>query len=120
MEKGAGASSRVTRRSASKAAASAEPSSTSSKRTASAAAGSRSSASSTKAPSSGDRFVVCVDPGGNDDLEGRRIYRVLPDAAAAKSSYLRIVDDSGEDYLYPERLFLPIALPKHLIAALGL
>ena len=56
------------------------------------------------------RFVVCIDPGANDDLQARRIYRALPDASAARSKYIRVVDDSGEDYLYPERLFLPVQL----------
>jgi hypothetical protein len=55
------------------------------------------------------RFAVCVD---NTDytaaLEVRKIYQVLPDAAAAARSYLRIIDESGEDYLYPRRMFLPV------------
>jgi hypothetical protein len=55
------------------------------------------------------RFAVCVD---NADytaaLEVRKIYQVLPDAAAAARSYLRIIDESGEDYLYPRRMFLPV------------
>ncbi len=53
---------------------------------------------------------MCVDPGANDDLQARRIYRVLPDPSAARSRYVRVIDDSGEDYLYPERLFLPVHL----------
>ena len=56
------------------------------------------------------KIFVCVDPGANDDLQARRIYRALPDASAARSRYIRVVDDSGEDYLYPERLFLPVQL----------
>jgi hypothetical protein len=55
------------------------------------------------------RFVVCVD---NSDytaaLELRKIYQVLPDSAAASRSYLRIIDESGEDYLYPSKMFLPV------------
>jgi hypothetical protein len=54
--------------------------------------------------------MVCIDPGPNDDLQARRIYRVLPDASAARSHYIRVIDDSGEDYLYPERRFLPVSL----------
>jgi len=40
-------------------------------------------------------------------LQARRIYQVLPDASGARSNFIRVVDDSGEDYLYPEELFLP-------------
>lgn len=49
------------------------------------------------------RFVVCVRPGANNDLQTRRIYRVLPDVSGARSNFIRVVDDSGEDYLYPSR-----------------
>lgn len=55
------------------------------------------------------QFAVCVD---NTDygaaLEVRKIYEVLPDPAAAARSYLRIVDESGQDYLYPRRMFLQV------------
>jgi hypothetical protein len=44
-------------------------------------------------------------------LEKRKIYVVLRDAATEKHGMLRIVDESGEDYLYPKNLFRPIALP---------
>ena len=45
------------------------------------------------------KFVVCVNGLENDDLQVWKLYRVLPDDSAARDSYLRIVDDSGEDYL---------------------
>ncbi|HKQ54127.1 MAG TPA: hypothetical protein VJT74_17250 [Pyrinomonadaceae bacterium] len=48
----------------------------------------------------------------------RKIYRVLPDEAAAEDNYLRVVDESGEDYLYPADYFLPIELSKDLEKAL--
>jgi hypothetical protein len=55
------------------------------------------------------RFAVCVD---NRDypasLELRKVYQVLPDRAAAARSYLRVIDESGEDYLYPRRMFLRV------------
>jgi hypothetical protein len=44
---------------------------------------------------------------------------VLPDASAALSDFLRIVDDSGEDYLYPAACFVPLELPKAVEAALN-
>jgi len=45
-------------------------------------------------------------------LELRKIYRVVADRTAAKHHLLRIIDESGEDYLYPETYFIPLALPK--------
>jgi hypothetical protein len=57
------------------------------------------------------RFVVCVDSDGNDDLQVRRIYQSLPDSSAAKSRYIRVIDDSGEDYLYPESCFCLFTSP---------
>jgi len=59
------------------------------------------------------QFAVCID---NRDypasLELRKIYRVAPDPAVARHGQIRIVDESGEDYLYPEVCFLPIKLPQ--------
>ena len=56
------------------------------------------------------RFVVCVSNRGSDDLQVWKIYRVLPDSAAASEGYLRVVDESGEDYLYPEQRFVSVTL----------
>jgi hypothetical protein len=58
------------------------------------------------------QLVICVDNEGYAaSLEKRKIYVTLRDAAAEKLSMLRIVDESGEDYLYPKALFRSIALP---------
>ena len=57
------------------------------------------------------RFVLCIRNEGCEDLELRKVYQVLPDEAAAQDGYIRVVDESGEDYLYPGRYFVPIALP---------
>jgi hypothetical protein len=54
------------------------------------------------------RFALCVDNRDCEDLEKRKIYQVLPDEDAAKDGYLRVIDDSGEDYLYPESYFILI------------
>jgi hypothetical protein len=58
------------------------------------------------------KFVVCVN---NKDypasLELHKIYRVLPDEDAAADGDLRVIDESGEDYLYPADRFVPIAVP---------
>lgn len=57
-------------------------------------------------------FVVCIKNDDCEDLELRKIYQVLPDEKAAKDDYIRIVDESGEDYLYPASYFFPVKLAK--------
>ena len=57
-------------------------------------------------------FVLCVTSGGYPaSLEPRKIYQTLKDAAAEQRGLLRVVDESGEDYLYPSDLFVPIEVP---------
>jgi hypothetical protein len=64
-------------------------------------------------------FVVCVENGDHPaSLEKRKIYVALSDPAAEKHGLLRIVDESGEDYLYPKKLFRVIELPQSLQKAL--
>ena len=66
-------------------------------------------------------FVVCIkNEGYGASLEPRKIYRVLPDAPARAHGLIRVVDESGEDYLYPADYFAPIALPQRLVEALAL
>ena len=61
----------------------------------------------------GTRFVVCVKNARyRASLELRKIYEFVPDEQAAARHFVRIVDESGEDYLYPEAYFLPIELSK--------
>ncbi len=59
------------------------------------------------------RFVLCVE---NKDypasLERRKVYQVLIDQQALKHGQIRVVDESGEDYLYPKEYFIPIKLPQ--------
>jgi hypothetical protein len=58
------------------------------------------------------RFLICVKNDGYDvSLEKRKIYIALPDEVAAKHRLVRIIDESGEDYLYPDEFFTPIDLP---------
>ena len=64
------------------------------------------------------QFVVCVRNEDCEDLELRKIYQVLPDESAAEDGYIRVIDESGEDYLYPANYFLPIELSKDLEKAL--
>jgi len=59
------------------------------------------------------RFVICIkNEGYSVSLEKRKIYRVIPDTKAYAHNLLRIVDESGEDYLYPTDCFVPIHLPQ--------
>lgn len=63
-------------------------------------------------------FALCIENKECEDLEKRKIYRVLPDDEAEKEGYLRIVDESGEDYLYPESYFVFVELPREAQDAL--
>jgi hypothetical protein len=56
-------------------------------------------------------FAVCVANEGCDDLSAGMIYRILPDESAAAEDLLRVVDDSGEDYLYPTSRFVVVQVP---------
>ena len=58
------------------------------------------------------RFVICIRNGEHEDLEPRKVYQVIPDEAAAEDGLVRVIDESGEDYLYPRDLFVPIDLPQ--------
>ena len=58
------------------------------------------------------RYAVCVRNEECEDLEIRKVYQILPDKAAARDGYVRVVDESGEDYLYPEAYFVPVRLPQ--------
>ena len=55
-----------------------------------------------------------------DDLEVRKIYQVLPDQEASQEGYLRVIDESGEDYLYPADYFVPVELPDAVAKTLAL
>ena len=66
----------------------------------------------------GCEFVLCVENTDCEDLEKRKIYQVVPDKRAAKDGYLRIIDESGEDYLYPESYFIHVRLPRKAQEAL--
>ncbi|MCC7353856.1 MAG: hypothetical protein IT330_08880 [Anaerolineae bacterium] len=59
------------------------------------------------------RFAVCVDNSEYPaSLERHKVYRVLPDDDAEKDGDLRIVDESGEDYLFPADYFVLVDLPQ--------
>jgi hypothetical protein len=65
-------------------------------------------------------FVLCIENKECEDLEKRKIYRVLPDDEAKKEGFMRIIDESGEDYLYPESYFILVELPREAQEALQL
>jgi hypothetical protein len=68
------------------------------------------------------RFVLCVRNDDCEDLERRKVYRVLVDEKAEKDGYLRVIDESGDDYLYPASYFVRLELPREAeqaIAAAG-
>ena len=64
------------------------------------------------------KFVICLRNDDCIDLEVRKVYPVLPDAAAAKDGLLRVVDESGEDYLYPADYFIFMQFPHEVEQAL--
>ena len=63
-------------------------------------------------------FALCVENKDCEDLEKRKIYQVLPDEEAEKEGYLRVIDESGEDYLYPQSYFILVPLPRKAQEAL--
>ena len=65
------------------------------------------------------RFVLCIRNGGCDDLEPRKVYQVIADPDPAEEGYIRIIDDSGEDYRYPADYFVPVELPTDAAKALA-
>jgi len=57
------------------------------------------------------KYALCVENRDCEDLEKRKIYQVLTDEEAQKEGYLRVIDESGEDYLYPASYFILLQLP---------
>ena len=58
-----------------------------------------------------EQFVLCVENESNpESLEILKVYRTLPDAEAQRQKWLRVIDESGEDYLYPKSYFVPVEL----------
>jgi len=63
-------------------------------------------------------FAICVNTDDSDLLTPRMIYEILPDESATKSNYLRVIDNEGEDYLYPADYFVLVDLPQAIQQAL--
>jgi hypothetical protein len=64
------------------------------------------------------KFAICITTDDPDLLTPRRIYKVLPDEKAAKSKYVRVIDNEGEDYLYPADQFIFVEFPMAVERAL--
>ena len=66
-------------------------------------------------PSAKRQLVLCLRNRGYEvSLERRKIYQVIPDREARAHGQLRVIDESGEDYLYPAEFFAPVSLPPPL------
>jgi hypothetical protein len=69
-------------------------------------------------------FAICIQNGEYaGTLELRKVYEVLEDPVAASRDYVRVIDESGEDYLYPRAWFVPVSVPEsveHLLHELAL
>ena len=65
-------------------------------------------------------FVLCICNDDCDDLELRKVYQVLPDQEVAQEGYLRVIDESGEDYVYPADYFVSVELPDAVAKTLAL
>jgi hypothetical protein len=72
----------------------------------------------TKRRNSTPRFAVCINSDDPDLLTPRMLYQVLPDESAARSKYVRVIDNEGEDYLYPAEYFMFVDLPREVERAL--
>jgi hypothetical protein len=62
-------------------------------------------------------FALCIHKGAEDDVEIRKLYQILP-ATSNEAGFLRIIDEAGEDYLYPSENFVMIDVPQDAEAAL--
>ena len=66
------------------------------------------------------RYLLCI---ANDDapasLEVRKLYAVIADAKSEALGYVRVIDESGEDYLHPKQWFMPLSLPDAAVAAIS-
>jgi hypothetical protein len=69
--------------------------------------------------SSSTRFLICISNDGYPaSLETRKVYQELPDPDAEAQGLVRVIDESGEDYLFPKSMFLPVELSGEASAVL--
>jgi hypothetical protein len=63
-------------------------------------------------------FVLCIHNNKYPvSLEKRKVYRVIADSQASQKNFVRIIDESGEDYLYPVSYFVPVQIPQVALSA---
>ncbi len=61
-----------------------------------------------------NQYVMCIkNDGYAASLEVRKIYQAISDTDSAEKKMIRVIDESGEDYLFPEEFFVPIQIPKN-------
>ena len=65
------------------------------------------------------KFVLCIDNAGAEDLEKGKVYQVLADTSAEAEAYIRVIDESARDYLYPSACFVDLDLPQKAREALA-
>jgi hypothetical protein len=65
------------------------------------------------------QFLLCIRNTGCEDLEPRKFYEHVPDEVAGREGYVRVVDESGEAYLYPKTYFVAVRLPREAARALA-
>jgi hypothetical protein len=65
-------------------------------------------------------FALCIENKDCEDLEKRKIYQMVRDVESEKEGYIRVIDESGEDYLYPQSYFVVVQLPREVQEALQL
>lgn len=64
------------------------------------------------------KFAVCIFADKEMLITPRKVYQVLPDKSAERSDYIRVIDDEGEDYLYPKKYFVLVPVSKDIENAL--
>ena len=64
-------------------------------------------------------FAVCVDARGQDDLQTLKVYELMEDERAERAGLMHVIDDSGEDYLYPTERFVRLELDPRDAQALA-
>lgn len=65
-----------------------------------------------------NKFAICIFATDDSLLTRRKIYQVLPDEKAERSNFIRIIDDEGEDYLYPKNCFVFVPFSQEVETAL--
>lgn len=68
-----------------------------------------------KVQQTGGSFALCVEDRGIEDLQARKVYQLIPDREASREGHVRVIDESGEDYMYPSDLFVPVKLPAAVV-----